>query len=887
MARRKVPSQAATGAETFSDSIVGRQITDGTSQLTNTNFAIDRTIPDRDVKTFRSGQFSDFLTLDDIKDEKYKSEEEISESKKKEVKFRGSKDDANKSLFGSLKNRVGVSVTNIIQKYPAAVLIDKNSSVRNSNYTIENISYDVSLNTTQLEVDYGRLYNPMDVVFVKPNSQVEPNTTNKLRNFYSSFTKYVIEISGVTYDIVSYTEPNTNNVIFLKVKGKPFDSSVINYGENILIRPNDGLVEEFFSNIDELEESLLNRETSPKYTATFTIPRDSINKSETVLSDVEITWPLSKDNWNIQIVGLEFDIYVRNLSEIAEQVDDYKSNLFVRFMTSPQLFEFDTEDKKAESIFQLYGHSFDRVKKYIENIAYMRNVSYDGINNLPDILLKNLSNTLGLSTINLFDEKKLEELLYTRQDTQYSGLAVGKTIVDAEYEFYRRLLVNLSHIYKSKGTRSSIEFFLRFLGAPEPMIKINEFVYQITSFPKSFDLDGDIYDVVSGTKTTNVATFVQSGFTYQVKTITGSTTFTLDSYPVEEGTKFPKTAYDESSNIFFQKGAGWYDITLDHRSIDVLDTENSVLTGRTKTIKTKNKSFSYGEDYFDVFRSLPGLDTGYDIVSKVDNRQRQVADSYGSFIFNRKNIEVYLSSANAINYDIWRKSRELEISFGSQTLEPQTGVTFAEYVDRMMSTQITNSHTIKYKKNYIKLEDIFQDYVSSTGFTSYNYPDVNEFISKMGPYWTKVLDQIVPATTLWTGGNLIENNIFGRPKYKYIKPCQPVEIVEDLYPDFEQLISEIQSDVSESGFGDIGTTDTNKNGSVRFFPAFEIDGVTYSGVTSNPLHYALLSGCTTLSGTSAQLYNTCPPDTSDFTLDPDIVELQSLWLTATENVLIM
>ena len=42
MAKRKVPSQAASGFETFSDSIVGRQITDGTSQLTNTNFALDR-----------------------------------------------------------------------------------------------------------------------------------------------------------------------------------------------------------------------------------------------------------------------------------------------------------------------------------------------------------------------------------------------------------------------------------------------------------------------------------------------------------------------------------------------------------------------------------------------------------------------------------------------------------------------------------------------------------------------------------------------------------------------------------------------------------------------------------------------------------------------------
>jgi len=69
MARRKVPSQAASGRETFSDSLVGVQITDGSSQLTNTNFALDRAIPEKDSKNFRTSPFSDFLTLDTLKEE--------------------------------------------------------------------------------------------------------------------------------------------------------------------------------------------------------------------------------------------------------------------------------------------------------------------------------------------------------------------------------------------------------------------------------------------------------------------------------------------------------------------------------------------------------------------------------------------------------------------------------------------------------------------------------------------------------------------------------------------------------------------------------------------------------------------------------------------------
>jgi hypothetical protein len=60
----------------------------------------------------------------------------------------------------------------------------------------------------------------------------------------------------------------------------------------------------------------------------------------------------------------------------------------------------------------------------------------------------------------------------------------------------------------------------------------------------------------------------------------------------------------------------------------------------------------------------------------------------------------------------------------------------------------------------------------------------------MSPYWTSIIDQILPSTTLWTGGNLIENGIFGRSKYQYKFGCQPKEFTEDLFPNFETAIEE-------------------------------------------------------------------------------------------------
>ena len=121
--RYKVPSAAASGAQTFSDSLVGQQITDGTSQLTNTNFALDKVIVEKDNKNFKTSPFSDFLTLDKLKIETdIPSTTDGSLEKDEKIKFKGGKDDAGKSLFGSLASRLQVSISLIISKFHAATL---------------------------------------------------------------------------------------------------------------------------------------------------------------------------------------------------------------------------------------------------------------------------------------------------------------------------------------------------------------------------------------------------------------------------------------------------------------------------------------------------------------------------------------------------------------------------------------------------------------------------------------------------------------------------------------------------------------------------------------------------------------------------------------------
>ncbi len=375
MAKRKVPSQAASGADTFNDNLVGNQITNGSAQLTNTNFDLDTSTPEKESKQFKINPFSEYFTLDKLKVDPTvtPTTEESVVQKKKSIRFRTSKNDAGKSLYGSLKSRLRVSIEQIIKKFPAALYVDKDSPVTISGLTAFQASYDISSKTTQFKIEAAMIYNVFDIKLTKPKAVGAKSSENPLRDLFSSFKKYVVDINGNTYDILNYTQPNSSNIITLKVSGNIFNNAST-YSNSFLIRPNNAVTEEFFLSLDDVEECLLNRDGSPKYTSRFKVPRDSFDQTKTSLVTVEYSWPLSKDNWNIQIVGLDFNEYITNVSDIADEIDDYKSNIVTRFLVAPQLFEFDTQDQKTEAIFQLYGQSFDNIKKFIKwrkmNVKY-------------------------------------------------------------------------------------------------------------------------------------------------------------------------------------------------------------------------------------------------------------------------------------------------------------------------------------------------------------------------------------------------------------------------------------------------------------------------------------------------------------------------------------
>ena len=276
-------------------------------------------------------------------------------------------------------------------------------------------------------------------------------------------------------DLMTPSTSNTSGNLNIIVKGNPFSGATFSTRQ-LILRPNTPNTEEIFKKLDDVEKYLLTRTSTPIYTSSFKVLRET-NSGKLVSSTKNLTWPL-QDTWNILIEGAPFTNYLGRLNDIAITFDDYKTNLISRFLTTGALKEFDTENQGFEKILQVYGRSFDQVKKYIEGLAYMTNVSYDGINNIPDTLLKNLARMLGWGTPSSIQQVNFLDSIFNRGSVdEFKGKPTNDTPAELDVELYRKILVNTSYLFKSKGTRKSIEFLLRLVGAPEALIEFNEHVY--------------------------------------------------------------------------------------------------------------------------------------------------------------------------------------------------------------------------------------------------------------------------------------------------------------------------------------------------------------------------------------------------------------------------
>lgn len=852
------PPQPATGAGTFSDNLVGFQLVTG-GGLTQGNFNFTTATSEKQNRTFSTGNFSNPINLDSLGLDNILESRALVENNFKVYPNFDLSQVGNFTLYGSMTKRMSASVTNIINYYPAALEVTLMSTDYTTGVTAFDVSYNSTSNETKFSLNVSKIRNPFDVDFTvnaTRNLELKEMKVSELRNMTVNYAKYYLYINDAGYPVKGIVPTNslTTGTLVLYVEGNPFNSQPFSYS-NLVIRPNDTEVNRVFNEkLDQVENFLLNRNVSPKYTATFRVPAEA-DDGTYYLTYRNLTFPTT-NLWNLDIQTAAFQNYLVSLNDVSESFDSYKTNLVSRFLTTGAFNEFDTIGQKMEKVLQIYGRSFDETKKFITALSFMTSVNYNVGNDIPSQLLKNLAQTLGWSTniSPISNDELLSSVFGTPNQgaSAFGGISQQSTPDELNYQYYRNLILNSAYLFKSKGTRRSVEILMRLIGAPEALVEFNEYVYladqriNLSQFNTQFaQISGGTY--VQETpilETGNIFSIFGTQYTGFTTSLTDQdVNITREEYPMDsEG--YPLAPID-SEDYFFQIGSGWFEQTPQHRAPEQISITNNVFTGNNPTYQTSLIPYNYGQIYLDRFRKFPFMTLGYNLAPTIDNNKSWYVgetgirtNNEGNFdaryfvsndrlVLNVKNVDLFLNPAQGLAYDVWYMSREFNYPIPNQGLNyvqptycdpkpyspyPKIGgvdwteinpqpkrKTFFEFAQTFWQNTI-NVRNRQFSSNgktggYPTLESIYWRYLESLQTVNipnnnFTYTTMLEYVKGLGTYWIRLVEQMIPATTIWNTGIKIENSIFHRQKFVWRRqpgckvidvPCKPCSIVTNIF----------------------------------------------------------------------------------------------------------
>ena len=843
----------SSAANQFSNNLVGVQLVTG-GGLTQANFNFTTGISEKQNRTFTIGTFSDPINLESMNIQNQVEAADILSTNYRVYPNYDLSQVTNFTQYGSLVKRLSVSVTKIINYFPGGLEVNPVTPKFVKQETAINISYDQQSNDTTLEIYLTSIQNPFEIDYsqnAETNMMFYEMPVSPLRNMKLEYKKYVLYVNGTQYPL-NYLYPTTSNSTTLKiiVDGNPFNGYT-STSDYLVVRPNDYEINKVFNlNFDSVENFLLNRNINPPYTAQFFVPTEQDDGSYLIIKE-SVMWPRS-GLWNLDIISGSFDNYLEKINAFSLNLDQYNTNLISRFMTTGALKEFDTPDQKFEKLLQIYGRSFDETRSFITTLGNINSVNYTIKNDIPSQLLKNLAQTLGwVTNFSPISQDELLQAVFTTQPNKFSGLQIGPTPEEINYQFYRNLIINSAYLFKSKGTRKSIECLLRMVGAPEALIEFNEYIYVADTRINMSEFDQQYAQISLGNyieqfpvlETTNVFSIHGIQYTGFTTTTTNANVLTTrDDYPLDDFgcPKMPLT----SDDYFFQIGGGWYQSTPDHRMPEFAVPTNEVFVGDNPNFQTQLLPFNYGQEYLYRYRYFPYMDLGFKLRNVIDNKKSWIdtnttlrTSSDGGFTsyyyvgeecltLNVKNVDVMINPGQGLSYDVWSMSREYNYPIPEQGLfytppspcytppnpYPKAGgvdwtrivpkpkqKTFFEFAQtfwrNMINTRNRQFITDGKTGGYPTLQSIYWKYLESltqAGIPNNNftYKTMIDFVNGMGDYWIRLVEQMVPATTIWNTGVRLENSIFHRQKFVWRRqegckflpiPCKPCSLTTQLY----------------------------------------------------------------------------------------------------------
>ena len=370
------------------------------------------------------------------------------------------------TYFGSFYSDVAMSINDIIQNFPYAILsYDSGSGTTIYDYT-ETYNNFTLLKTSTFKIPYSTLINQGNILVGTGSPIGNYNLLTDYEEFAIQMRPSSSSAQTGVYDILYYNfSSDTFNNYYLEFTINGFLEDVTGSTSTlpILIRPNEKRYANYVLNIDRLEYNLL-------YGEKLLVPNVEDDESST---EKQFIWPKNIDEFNPDTYGNDFENYKTSILKAAQTIDEAKTNILLKTVLPENYVELDSDNKIYRTITQSYANQFDEIKQYIDNIAYAHSVTYNGQESVPTKFMGKLSNLLGWKLSDSFSDLDLFEYLasdVTGDNNSFSYFNI---------EIWKRILVNIVWLYKKKGTRDAIQFLFKLMGAPDCMVVFDEFVYDI------------------------------------------------------------------------------------------------------------------------------------------------------------------------------------------------------------------------------------------------------------------------------------------------------------------------------------------------------------------------------------------------------------------------
>lgn len=165
--------------------------------------------------------------------------------------------------------------------------------------------------------------------------------------------------------------------------------------------------------------------------------------------------------------------YVVNAQTSGSDYDRQNGSLI--FNLFPDAFSQDSETFQNFTL--IVARFFDRIKLYIKHLPNLRVVDHSYYEHAPDDLLDDVGALFGWQMNGNFATTDALRYFVGRDVSTgpEANNAIDTRMSDIKSRFWRRLLQNIMYLYKTKGTRESVEALLRIYGVNNNFVRLKEY----------------------------------------------------------------------------------------------------------------------------------------------------------------------------------------------------------------------------------------------------------------------------------------------------------------------------------------------------------------------------------------------------------------------------